>query len=188
MFCETKINVDPRAQTKPTKFDVDWNDENEHASITPSVNGISDMYVRRLYLTLNMSPYAMTVNSGDSALMVCTKLTGTRAIAKEEKMWPATWNRLKGIVVSITCRVGYLIRPKPNTLAQIKQYPDTKPNCTNVKVKGKRKTFMICLPVLFVTADDVYHSIQSRTNLMVSGLKETELVFDNACLTADVAC
>lgn len=40
MFCETKMMVDPKAQTRPEKLEKEMS--NEHASMTPRVRGSND--------------------------------------------------------------------------------------------------------------------------------------------------
>jgi len=48
------------------------------------------------------------VNSGDSALMVCTVLTGIREMAILEKICPPTWKKPIGIVLLNIAFVGAL--------------------------------------------------------------------------------
>ena len=51
MFCETKTIAEPNAHSRPVMFDTDTS--KLQASITPTVRGKSDIYVRGLYDTPN---------------------------------------------------------------------------------------------------------------------------------------
>lgn len=84
IFDDTKTIAEPNAHNKPTALDADTS--NEHASMTPSIRGSSDMYVLAEYRTPNKRAYAATVKRGESALMVCVVLTGIRDMAILEKM------------------------------------------------------------------------------------------------------
>lgn len=101
-------------------------------------------------------------------LIVCTVLTGIRAMATLENMCPPTWKTAIGAVFWTMARVGGLsLLIRMIGLMNSKQYPATKPNCTNVKVTGYRNWVRIALPVLDDIADDMYHSEHKRTNRTV---------------------
>ena len=65
IFDDTNTIADPNAQIRPRVLEADMS--NEHANITPMVNGSNEMYVFAEYLTPKRSAYAATVKRGDKA-------------------------------------------------------------------------------------------------------------------------
>lgn len=55
--------------------------------------------------------------------------------------------------------------------AKSKQYAETNPNCTKVRVTGYLNWFMICFPVLEDTADEAYHSAQRKMKRIMEGVR-----------------
>jgi len=53
-----------------------------------------------------MTVESRTVKNGETALIVCTKLTGTREIATDEKTWPMMLNNASGTTLRTTDRVS----------------------------------------------------------------------------------
>lgn len=102
------MRVEPSAHTRPPELPFVVK-ELEHASITPRVKGISDIYVFVLYFTLNRNAYAKTVKKGDRALTVCTVETGIFDVATLENRCPVRTNKLIGAVLRHTCASGFLI-------------------------------------------------------------------------------
>lgn len=114
-------------------------------------------------MRLDARPGDATQSRTDAVLtlMVCTVLTGMHEMAMLEKMCPPTWKQPIGSVLLNTARVGVLKRAKRTAgLMNSRQYPATKPNCTNVSVIGKRNCVRIALPVFDESADVVYQSAQ----------------------------
>jgi len=134
---DTKTRAEPNAHSNPVAFDAETS--KLQASMTPNVRGNSDRYVCALYDTPKTSAYAATVNSGESALIVCTVLTGMRAIAILENMCPPTWKQPIGKVSLMIALVGIRNLLKRTTgLIKTRQNTATKPNCTKVRVTGYR--------------------------------------------------
>lgn len=103
--------------------------------------------------------------------MVWTVLTGIREIATLENICPPTWKTPIGNVLSKIARVGLRTREKRTTgLIKSKQYPATKPNCTNVRVMGYLNWFRIVLPVFDDNADAEYQRAQSMQNRSIDGV------------------
>lgn len=85
-------------------------------------------------------------------------------MARELKICPPTWNEAIGRVPFRIAVVGLLNLPVHFALSHKMQYPATKKNCTIVNVTGNLKLFKMTLPVLFDSAEERYHSVQSATN------------------------
>jgi hypothetical protein len=83
-------------------------------------------------------------------------------MATLEKTCPTTWNPTSGAVIwtmpTVGLRIVVILNPDP----RMKQKKDTNTNWIKVKVTGYRNWFMICLPMLLVTAEDKYQSRQSK--------------------------
>lgn len=140
----------------------------EHASITPTVSGISDRYVARLYLMRNTIRYARTVNNGESPLMVCTNETGIFSVAYELSRCPNSWKTESGSAVYMTSHVG---RRKPffnagtaffmagntdDNAVRIIHQEKTEKNWRIVKVAGFGYALRIDFEEVFVSADVMY--------------------------------
>jgi hypothetical protein len=75
MFCDTKMRVEPNAQTRPKMLLAEMSDE--QASMTPKVRGKRERYVAAEYETEKRMAYAKTVKRGDSACtLVCANRGG----------------------------------------------------------------------------------------------------------------
>jgi hypothetical protein len=145
----------------------------EHASMTPRVRGIRERYVGNEYWILKKMLYAMTVRSGESPLIVCTSDTGILDVASALRMCPPIWKHVKGSVAMISSldglRIpylrkgivcfnrGYLLA----NVASIKHQPDTKANCTVVRVMGFGRAVKMALEDMLVKIEVMYHTAQS---------------------------
>src|SRR5690349_11480959 len=101
--------------------------------------------------------------------MVCTRDTGILDVALELRRWPPIWKAASGSVVLITsrdgARIGYLrAGMAARSWGKVdasqennRQYDETKPNWTRVKVAGLSKAVRIALEDVLVMADDQYH-------------------------------
>jgi hypothetical protein len=125
--------------------------------------------------------YAKTVKSGESPLIVWTNETGILEVAVEDRRWPPIWKAAKGIVVTITSRVGYRMPCRSEGTRAFStgkmvesqekkmQRVDTKANCIRVKVAGLGNAFNMDFEEVFVSALDIYQIMQSTTNLGETG-------------------
>ncbi|KAI5296850.1 hypothetical protein KEM56_005289, partial [Ascosphaera pollenicola] len=178
MFCVTNVIAATNAHSIPYQF---VEKSVEHASITPTVSGISDRYVLRAYRIPKKKRYASTVNSGDNPLMVCTSETGMAAIDNALKICPASEKHASGSAVMQTSTVGYLIpffsagtlcRTIGNRCARYansKHQNDTNANCISVSVMGRSSALRIDLDEVFVSADVMYHTTHSPISLYDTG-------------------
>jgi hypothetical protein len=86
-------------------------------------------------------------------------------MAMLENTCPTTWNPTSGAVICMIAIEGLRIVAILNPDPRMKQSSDTNTNWMNVKVTGYRNWFMICLPMLLVTAEDKYHNRQISGSL-----------------------
>jgi hypothetical protein len=105
--------------------------------------------------------------------MVCTRETGIRCMAEEERRWPPIWKNASGKVVTMTSRVGGLMPclragtaffRAGKLLASAekrRQYDATNPNCMSVRVAGFGKDIKMVFEEVFVRADERYQIMQS---------------------------
>jgi hypothetical protein len=117
--------------------------------------------------------YAPTVSSGDSPLMVCTRDTGILDVASALRMCPPIWKQVKGSVAMINSldggRIPYLRKGivcfmRGNlraAAASTRHHPETKANCTVVRVTGWGSAVRMALEDMLVKMDVMYQTAHS---------------------------
>lgn len=117
--------------------------------------------------------YAKTVNRGDRPLMVCTSDTGIFDVEYELNRCPRSWKIERGRAVDKTSqdgarspffRAGIALRKGGNIEAnhvRSKHQPETEANWAIVRVTGRLKALRIDFDEVLVSAEVIYHIIQS---------------------------
>jgi hypothetical protein len=117
--------------------------------------------------------YAPTVSSGDRPLIVCTRDTGIRDVASALRMWPPIWKQVRGSVAMMSSfdgdRIPYfkngIVCFKRGNLraaaASTRHHPETKANCTVVRVTGCGSAVRMAFDDMLVKMEVMYQTPQS---------------------------
>jgi hypothetical protein len=117
--------------------------------------------------------YAPTVSSGDRPLMVCTRDTGILDVASALRMCPPIWKQVRGSVAIMSSfdggripyfRKGIVCFMRGNlraAAASTRHHPDTKANCTVVRVTGCGSAVRMAFEDMLVKMEVMYQTAQS---------------------------
>ena len=144
-------NVAENAQRNPKNSN---SNSFKQTNMTPEMRGTREKYILKEYEIENTNLYESTVTRGDNALIVCTKLTGIREMAIEDKMCETNWKNANMDICFNAYEEGVNINLCPVNLKRQKR--ETSPNWIQVNVTGNLYSFRICFPKLFVNEEERY--------------------------------